>query len=251
MNNFLEKTDSYAEKGGRAAKQFQFSCIRAGNAAVLRKDMSTKIFRNNLEQLFCGDLTSANYSLNFVWAQAWNIAVESGVLEKAADQLYNEICFRAKHAVTVKQLVDLHIELLVRYAEAVSEVKRRCVYSPEIERCHKYVATHLFEEINVRIIADTLGVSTSYISHKFKEETGQTIVSFIQMSKIEAAKLMLENIELSVNDVMSRLGYISQSHFSQVFKKNTGLTPGKYRLAIKRQSQAQKKDICSYCPEHG
>lgn len=86
---------------------------------------------------------------------------------------------------------------------------------------------HIDEKLELDDLAETFYVNRYYLSHYFKKETGFTLNQYITNQKIIAAKKMLSS-GLSVTEVAMGLSYNSDSHFISTFKKNTGITPGKY-----------------------
>ena len=92
-----------------------------------------------------------------------------------------------------------------------------------------YVRHHLSEPISVEKMAGELFLSRPYLSLRFKQETGQTLTDYILNEKTEEAKRLLRYSEKSLSAISVYLGFSSHGHFSRVFKKYTGLTPGEYR----------------------
>ena len=78
-------------------------------------------------------------------------------------------------------------------------------------------------------IAKELYLSRPYLSRKFIEETGISLTDYILNEKTEEAKRLLRYSDKSLTAISGYLGFSSQSHFSRVFKKYSGSTPGEYR----------------------
>ena len=64
---------------------------------------------------------------------------------------------------------------------------------------------------------------------RFKQATGMTPIRYLQRTKIEAAKKLLENTEKGLLEIMMATGYNDMKNFRQLFKDNTGMTPKAYR----------------------
>ncbi|WP_227011817.1 helix-turn-helix transcriptional regulator [Paenibacillus lutimineralis] len=73
------------------------------------------------------------------------------------------------------------------------------------------------------------GVHPAYLSKLFKQETGMTVIEYIQRQKIEEAKKLLTLSDASPLRAASLLNFHDQSHFTKVFKKYTGVTPKQYK----------------------
>nr|WP_235196433.1 helix-turn-helix transcriptional regulator [Streptococcus mitis] len=63
----------------------------------------------------------------------------------------------------------------------------------------------------------------------FKKETGETLVKYITDKRINAAKSLLSQTNISISQVSCQVGYDNYSYFTKIFKQRTGLSPGDYR----------------------
>ncbi len=97
------------------------------------------------------------------------------------------------------------------------------------EECYYYVKKNLYSRIQVSDMAKELGISRSYLSSMFHERTGRTLSQFIIDQKIVEAKRLLQFTEKSLVDIAIHLGFSSQSHFQNIFKKQVGQTPLEYK----------------------
>ncbi len=64
---------------------------------------------------------------------------------------------------------------------------------------------------------------------RFKQITGITPIEYLQQTRIEAAKKLLEQTTHQMNEVIFQSGYSDPKAFRKVFKKNVGMTPSQYR----------------------
>ncbi len=103
-----------------------------------------------------------------------------------------------------------------------------------------FVVYDLLREINYNYmkkftserIEDQFSCNFDYINRIFKKETGQTIFSYLTDVRISQAKTLLATGNLPITSVAQRVGYEDIYYFSNVFKKNTGLSPTQYRKMI-------------------
>lgn len=134
-------------------------------------------------------------------------------------------------------------ELLSSPAEIMNLQYRMILdYTERVERLHlgkhptkltvdvaNYIQRHLSEPITVEKMAEKLFLNRSYLSRKFKKETGESLTDFILKEKTEEAKRLLRYSDKSLTAIGSYLGFSSASHFSRVFKAYVGSTPREYR----------------------
>lgn len=79
-------------------------------------------------------------------------------------------------------------------------------------------------------ISDGMQMSFSHISRFFSQLEGVTIEKYLLLLRMERAKELLIQTELSASEIGDRLGYSSPQSFTTQFGKETGKTPGEYRL---------------------
>ncbi len=93
-------------------------------------------------------------------------------------------------------------------------------------------------------IADKLNHSYNYLSNVFSDITHTSIENFIIIQKIELAKQLIINNQLSLTEISYRLNYSSVAHLSTQFKNTTGITPSAYqRIILKRRELSNKNNF--------
>lgn len=94
----------------------------------------------------------------------------------------------------------------------------------------EYIKTNCCNcNLSLDMIAEEFQVGTTYLSRIIKQESGMNYKEYLMALRIEEAKELLLNKEVSVMDVCVRCGYSDASYFIKVFQKCTGETPAKYR----------------------
>jgi AraC-like DNA-binding protein len=93
-------------------------------------------------------------------------------------------------------------------------------------------------DLNVQKIADMLRMSHVYLGQVFKEQVGATVVDCINETRLAQAKYYLEQQDMTVAEIMEKVGFGNESYFYRLFKRRYGTTPKEYRLksAISRNS---------------
>lgn len=93
-----------------------------------------------------------------------------------------------------------------------------------------YIAEHYADsDINITVIAKSLGVSEGHLSHVFKKETSYTVVGYLTQYRIHMAMQMLRDCRRKVYEVAEAVGYKDVAYFGSTFKKLTGLSPSEYQ----------------------
>ena len=85
------------------------------------------------------------------------------------------------------------------------------------------------EELQMESIAKIIGLNYTTFRIEFKEYTGFSPKSYIEGLRINQAKALLKDTDLSSKEIAYQVGYNSPYYFCLSFKKNTGMTPSEYR----------------------
>lgn len=99
----------------------------------------------------------------------------------------------------------------------------------------EYIHENFSKDISRNSIANHLNINKDYLTRLFKEETGDTILNYINSIRVEYAKKLLEQGDVNISILTANIGFHSRSYFSTVFKKYTGLSPEQYRSKYKNQ----------------
>lgn len=114
------------------------------------------------------------------------------------------------------------------------EAITRCVgcqftANPLTNQVMQYIHNHYAEQIDLPKLAEAIHASTSHMARTFKKHAGLSIHSYLNKVRIDKAKIMLANKDLSIQEIAGGLGYESLNNFYKYFKSATGLTPALFR----------------------
>lgn len=87
--------------------------------------------------------------------------------------------------------------------------------------------------IPVQKIYEQYPCCTSTIIKKFKQRTGTTLVRFQTNLRLDLAARLMRETNNSIEQIASDLGFLSTSHFFEIFKERYGQTPNSYRRIAK------------------
>ena len=104
-----------------------------------------------------------------------------------------------------------------------------------------YMKVHYAEPINLEEMAEECGLSTSYFSKKFKEQTGEKYIDVLTDIRIREAQRLLGTTDTPVAEIVEEVGYCDDKHFRRLFHKVTGMNPLEYRKKI-RSGNPEKDD---------
>jgi transcriptional regulator GlxA family with amidase domain len=98
-----------------------------------------------------------------------------------------------------------------------------------ILKAQDWIEENYQNNVNLRELAERTGVSLRQFNRRFRSATGETGIKYLQLVRIEAAKMALINTDQSFEDISRNAGYENVSFFRRVFKSNTSVTPVVYR----------------------
>ena len=169
-----------------------------------------------------------------------SIAILRTLIRKAAEKsglspiIIDEITGRnAQTSATCKnnaELLKYTKEMILELTQAVhNHLTNTDKYSPIISEVIEYVEFNLSKEIFLSDLAGENNVSESYLSKKFKKETGITFGNYITKKRCKKAALMLKETALQIQEISAYVGYPDNNYFIKVFKKMYNMTPSEYR----------------------
>ena len=101
-----------------------------------------------------------------------------------------------------------------------------------ITRAQDYIRQNFRKDISLEEVARAVGISPYYFSKLFKEEAGMNFTEYLTGIRIETAKRLLSERELSIKQVCVDSGYANPNYFSRIFKKWVGITPTEFRDGV-------------------
>ena len=107
--------------------------------------------------------------------------------------------------------------------------------SKECALAKRYIDSNYSQNITLDSLAEITHINKFYLAHSFTECVGQSPINYLTDRRLEACKELLVSSNLSVAQVATSVGFSSQSYFSQIFRKKTGMTPRQYRSRYARK----------------
>ncbi|ABI93399.1 transcriptional regulator, AraC family, putative (plasmid) [Roseobacter denitrificans OCh 114] len=97
-----------------------------------------------------------------------------------------------------------------------------------------YIDANCVNSLTVAKLAKMACMSPSRLSVRFKAATGETVWGYFQRRRCEKAHQLLSETSASVSDIAYQVGFSSQAHFTQSFKRRFNTTPGRFRQNAKK-----------------
>jgi len=164
----------------------------------------------------------------------YNKIPEDSLIKYKADKKFKKIIkFINSNKDGSKIMIEtLFVQLLVSINKIFQEQEKVNLdlieYDENVLKIIQYINDHLHKKITLDLLAKEFYLNKYYLSHLFKENTGFSVLQYINYKKIMKAKEFLSH-DLSCSEVCNRLNFGDYSNFYKAFKKNVGISPSKYQ----------------------
>ena len=203
--------------------------IRTGDVEGIGKEADPHFNLSSVGQMARTSLKHAEYMVCASITLAARAAIDGGLSPTTAYAISDLYLQQLELCKTVDEILSIHLEMNMTYAKQVQKTRDIRCKTSYVEKCKYFISNHLNKPFTLDELAQALQINKSYLSRKFKEELGMSIMKYTRMQRIEAASNMLKYSDEDIVVIANYLCFPSQSHFGAVFKEQKGITPQKYR----------------------
>lgn len=129
----------------------------------------------------------------------------------------------AKGIYTAKGTLE-HIEKALTRSKRLGSENQRLV-----RKAMAYIHEHYAQPINRKEMAGYVGFSERHLNRCFLQETCMTPLTYLNRYRIQQARKLLEEGQLSITETMSRVGFSESSHFTRLFCREVGVPPSIFK----------------------
>lgn len=221
-----------------------YSCIKEGNVKKIKQlcEAEPLLSKKGLGKLSDDYLQHMKYHFVVTIALAARYCIEGGMELSQAYGISDFYIQKADKCNSAREVSELHFVACVDYTQRMKNLRKAKICSLPVVKCIDYICDSLHTRITIDVLAKHTELNASYLSTLFKKETGQTISGYIRDKKIETACNMLKYSEYTPAEISSILAFPSQSYFTEIFRKKTGLTPKKYQSLYFRSTDIGKNN---------
>ncbi|WP_079912441.1 helix-turn-helix domain-containing protein [Paenibacillus sp. 32352] len=131
---------------------------------------------------------------------------------------------------TLAQLESCFLKELEQLSGRIGELVQSRRYNAQMIEIRDFVTKHFMDpNLSLTMLSDRFQIGSKYLSQLFKESIGQNFSDFLIGLRIEHAKKLLRESDVSVQDISDLMGYANTTSFIRIFKKIVGVSPGQYR----------------------
>lgn len=200
-------------------KDYVEACIKSGVIAAIKDAISQyyAILMKSQDVSFVL-MHHANEDLGQVWNHCLNQWKEAVGVE--VEKFIRSLTYKVALDEVVQAWHVFVEDKLVAYVEKINK--------DTVALIKQYIDDNVEKQMNLDDISVGFGISKQYCIKKFKEKYKVGPYEYILSKKIDKAKLLLVEKDLSIAEIVEKLNFVDASHFSKTFKKYTGSTPKKY-----------------------
>lgn len=177
--------------------------------------------------------------------------------ELLSDDLITHIpsYFKPQHSTEIKnllQLLSIYSEqakkgefdsiimevLCLIFADSYCFIGENHTLSNDLTYICRYMQKHYNDDITIEELAAKIHLNKSYFIRKFKAKFGVSPLKYLISIKLSNAKIFLQDTNYTIEEIALLCGFCSSSHFSLIFKREFGITPGEYRNRFQLKSQS-------------
>ncbi len=127
-------------------------------------------------------------------------------------------------------LEDIKKYLISNIILFFEEIKDMESFSRSVLNAMDYIRKNYFApDLSVKILAEHIYLTPTYLSSLFKKETGMTISEYVTKVRIEKSKELLLDPQIKLFEVARKVGYSDANYYSKAFSKQMGMTPSTFR----------------------
>ncbi|GGG60991.1 response regulator transcription factor [Paenibacillus radicis (ex Gao et al. 2016)] len=221
-----DPTDSHEFKEYRLREEFMPNIVKlmeSGDRAKVGEYMN-RVF----------DLLQSQEPFSFSYAQAFGMSFLSELIrilkwQNGAEGEINILMWRRMlDCSSTSQIIELLVEYVDRYMLVEKKEQGHQLHNL-IRQIAAFIEERVHESWTVKQLAEQFNLNASYLSVLFKKEMGKTISEFVQETRIQLAKQLLQDPGIKVYEVADRVGIQTSAYFTYLFKKMVNCTPQEFR----------------------
>ena len=148
-----------------------------------------------------------------------------------ADHIQNNIADIVKYSTAD----DLGAELIGMLQNMISSILENTGDNTSA-KIKEYIDANLGKDLSLVSLGEIFKLTPSYLSTLFKNAHGIGVVDYINKRRIDKAKSLLQNTQMSIKDISDEVGFMNYNSFARVFKKQVGISAKDFKREAEPQS---------------
>ena len=228
ITHILEGTFTYIKDGNHITAQ-------AGDTVILDCYKPHEYYTDDSFESVWLHISGANSSELFE-----EIERTSGNLIKCKDvQHVKKLIFRLFDCIRQNKPsaeISMSLDIYKLFTELLNpqspKSKGESSYEESVHEVKEYISDNLNENLTVAKLAKIANMSSSHFSRVFKQQTGFSPYDYVLLSRLNRAKYLLQQTDMTIASITYEIGFNSESNFIYFFTENEGISPGKFRKLV-------------------
>lgn len=129
-------------------------------------------------------------------------------------------------------ICQLFFQLLQNFPVSEKSIKK---YTDRLYQVLQYCHSHYSQKFSIQAMAEQIGLSSSYLSHSFKRETGISVQEYVCRLRMEhACRMILTQEQKSLSEICFASGFSDYRYFNREFQRRYHCTPQQFRQSLRR-----------------
>lgn len=140
-----------------------------------------------------------------------------------------------------QHLLDLVIIQMIRQFRLVPAPISSSKMTKECIQIKNYLDSNYSDHITLESLAKKAHMNKYYLVHAFSRYAGESPMQYLNAKRLQIGRELLLSTDYSIAQVASSVGFSSQSYFSQVFRKESGISPMRYRKEGRQENSLTRR----------
>ena len=149
-------------------------------------------------------------------------------------KIANEIMARNGYILDSLKMLEIYLHILNSHTYTKISTREKTNCEIYLDFCVDFIETNIHKKITVEELSDLVGVSQPYLYKIFKNKFNMSIKEYITYYKINRAKKLLTETNMSITEIANSVGYSDVLAFSKAFSSKEKVSPQKYRLITRK-----------------
>ncbi|WP_078549529.1 helix-turn-helix domain-containing protein [Litchfieldia alkalitelluris] len=221
-----EYETNYSEKSTRL-RQLLENAIVTGDLEMFHQVRNEAELVKDLKVIFEEEVDIQKLYIASILTSFIETAIKQGMPKDVAEITKRKYYTRIAQCTSSGELERYYFQFVKELVMAMKHYSMR-QYSSMVKKAIEYIHNNKFQFLYSKDVSNAINVNRSYLSKKFKMETGKTITDYIHKVKLEYGIQMMESNFYKFNEIAELLGYRNYAYFSKVFKKFYKVTPNNF-----------------------
>lgn len=130
----------------------------------------------------------------------------------------------------------IHDYVHICYGILAEKKERPSASYPAVDAVVNAIRESPEKDISLKTLAAKMNIHPSYLGSIFHQQTGYYFNDYLNEERLKLAVSLIETTDLKLKDIVSRVGFSSQTYFNRQFKSRYGMTPNVYRRELRMKT---------------